>query len=134
MPRQKPIVRHLWNVSDVVQRVHDRMRRRDVDDRKLARREDAADLTYPAGPFARAPRVVNPEKSAFEEIFAEAPGFLGREHGRADIRHEENGTSAQQRDRSARRPRGVVDGLDRTSLKRRVNSERRMEKLLSAPG
>src|SRR5262245_9905374 len=67
----EPDVRHLRNAGHVVEHVQHRMRHGHVDEWKLARRQDAANLLDPVRPGNRSPGVIGPEKAALLKILAE---------------------------------------------------------------
>src|SRR5262245_30559441 len=68
-----------------------------IDDWVLTRRQDAADLLHPRPPLIRPPRIVGPEKPAFQQELAKLRDFLRPEIRRPDVLHEEHGAVEQQR-------------------------------------
>src|SRR5499427_2912660 len=90
-------VRDLLHFLDVVEDVHHRVVRGDVQDRILVRRQHPADLVLPLVPRARSPEVVDDDISALLQIGAKALHLLVAEADDAHVFHVDDRTTIQKR-------------------------------------
>jgi len=89
--------RDLRDVLHVVERVHDRVVVRDVEDRVLVRRQHAADLVDPLIPRLRTPEIVDVEKAPLQQVGTKLLDLFIAEARRAHVFHEQDRAVVEQR-------------------------------------